>query len=410
MRKVREAAACYRRALQLKPDYAETHSNLGNALKGQGKLDEALSCCRRTLELKPEFARAHNNLGSVLEELGDLQGAEGFFRAALRHNFRSALAHYNLAALLGGKLPEADVVVQRQLLDEMGLRDKRRLLLHFGLDRVLDSRGEYLEAAEHLARGNAMELSEWRKRGQAGAHVPRDRRNGVRTVERGRVGCAARRSARNTRQAAAVVGPIAAGAPYCVPPVPIHVAESENVAALATTMSRLPGSALVESWWYPLKASVVLALVLSPPLRFKVLNPAARAAPGAMVWAALPACTRPATEPPAGPEASVPPLMLNLSPRMNPPPLALASFHVGGTRYTTIGRTGNSARPGVPRSRDRPRSCPCLRCRTSGSPRRRCDRQSRRPYYYSQTRPEVHSGLPGAFGPGGCGRGLYPTP
>ena len=39
-----EALACYRRALELKPDYAEAHSNLGIALKDQGKLEEAVAC------------------------------------------------------------------------------------------------------------------------------------------------------------------------------------------------------------------------------------------------------------------------------------------------------------------------------------------------------------------------------
>ena len=33
--------------------------NLGNAFYGQGKLDEAMACYRRALELKPDFAEAH---------------------------------------------------------------------------------------------------------------------------------------------------------------------------------------------------------------------------------------------------------------------------------------------------------------------------------------------------------------
>ena len=61
--KLDEAIACYRRALELKPDYAVAHNNLGNALKDQGKLDEAAACYRRALELKPDYAAAHNNLG-----------------------------------------------------------------------------------------------------------------------------------------------------------------------------------------------------------------------------------------------------------------------------------------------------------------------------------------------------------
>jgi tetratricopeptide (TPR) repeat protein len=164
--KLDEAIACYRRALELKPDFAEAHNNLGNALRKQGKFDEALAGYRQTLELKPDYAEAHTNLGDALEQIGDLQGAEDCFRAALRHNSRLASAHCQLAALLGSKLPQQDLAAQRRLLEEMELTDAERLLLHFGLAQVLDARGEYAEAAEHLDRANAMQLSEWRKCGQ----------------------------------------------------------------------------------------------------------------------------------------------------------------------------------------------------------------------------------------------------
>ena len=42
--KLDEAVACCRRALELKPDYAEGYSNLGGALKEQGKPDQAVAC------------------------------------------------------------------------------------------------------------------------------------------------------------------------------------------------------------------------------------------------------------------------------------------------------------------------------------------------------------------------------
>ena len=40
--KLEEAIEAYKKALSLKPDYAEAYSNMGNALKDQGKLDEAI--------------------------------------------------------------------------------------------------------------------------------------------------------------------------------------------------------------------------------------------------------------------------------------------------------------------------------------------------------------------------------
>ena len=164
--KLDEAVACCRRAIELKPDYTAAHISLGNALKDQGKPDEAVACYRRVIELKPDYAPAYNNLGIALEEMGDLQGAEDSFRAALRHDCRFAFGHYKLAELLGGKLSEEDLAAQRRLLEETGLADGQRSLLHFGLAKVLDARGEYARAARHADQGNALQQAEWRRHGQ----------------------------------------------------------------------------------------------------------------------------------------------------------------------------------------------------------------------------------------------------
>ena len=175
--RLHEAVACCRRALELKPDLVEAHNNLGNALNDQGKLEEAAACYRRALELNPGYVEAHGNLGSLLEEMGDLQAAEDSFRAAARCNNRFVYAHWGLAQLRGARLPDQDLAVQRRLLAETDLTDAHRLLLHFGLAYVFDARGEYEKAAEHLEQANALQLAEWRKRGQA--YDPQDHKSRI---------------------------------------------------------------------------------------------------------------------------------------------------------------------------------------------------------------------------------------
>ena len=76
-----EAIDCYRRALELKPDYADAHSNLGVLRGARGKLDEAVHCYRRALELKPDYAEAHNNLGNAFKDQGKLDEAVACYRA-----------------------------------------------------------------------------------------------------------------------------------------------------------------------------------------------------------------------------------------------------------------------------------------------------------------------------------------
>ena len=155
------------RAIGLIGNQAAFHNNLGEAYRALHRIPEAVACYSRAIELKPDYAEPHNNLGVAFKEQGKLDEAVACcLRAALRHNPQSAFAHCKLAELLGGKLPENDLAAQRRLLEETELTDAQRLLLHFGLAQVLDARGEYAEAAEHLARGNAMQLSECRRLGK----------------------------------------------------------------------------------------------------------------------------------------------------------------------------------------------------------------------------------------------------
>ena len=104
-----EAVACYRRAVELKPDFAEAHNNLGNALKDQGEFDEAIAGCRRALELKPDYAEAHNNLGVAFQGQGKLDEAVACYRRALELKPDYAEAHLNesLVSLLTGDFERA---------------------------------------------------------------------------------------------------------------------------------------------------------------------------------------------------------------------------------------------------------------------------------------------------------------
>ena len=46
-----EAAACFRRALELKPDYSAAHRELGKALEKLGRVPEAVEAYRRGKEV-----------------------------------------------------------------------------------------------------------------------------------------------------------------------------------------------------------------------------------------------------------------------------------------------------------------------------------------------------------------------
>lgn len=91
-----EAAASYRRALTLKPDFAEANCNLGVVLDEQGRLDEAAAQYRRALATRPDFIEANCNLGMVLAKQGRFDEAMDQYRRVLAVRPDFAEAHYNL--------------------------------------------------------------------------------------------------------------------------------------------------------------------------------------------------------------------------------------------------------------------------------------------------------------------------
>ena len=100
MGRLEEAEASYKKSIELKPDFAEAHSNLGVVLYGLGKLDEAEASLRQAIALKPDYAEAHSNLGLMLQELGRLGEAIASLNKAIALKSDYVEAHHNLGVTL----------------------------------------------------------------------------------------------------------------------------------------------------------------------------------------------------------------------------------------------------------------------------------------------------------------------
>ena len=99
-RRVDEAIAQYRKALEIEPGHAGAHTNLGNALAGRGELDEAMAHYRKALEIEPDHVEAHNDLGNALSNHGEVEAAIAHYRMALAIKADFVEAHNNLGTAL----------------------------------------------------------------------------------------------------------------------------------------------------------------------------------------------------------------------------------------------------------------------------------------------------------------------
>jgi tetratricopeptide (TPR) repeat protein/serine/threonine protein kinase len=95
------AIAAFREVIRLKPDLPNAHFCLGNALRGEGKLDDAVAAYRDAIRLKPDYPMAHLCLGMLLQEhKRDYEGAIATLREAIRFSPADANTRNNLAWLL----------------------------------------------------------------------------------------------------------------------------------------------------------------------------------------------------------------------------------------------------------------------------------------------------------------------
>ncbi len=94
------AAAAHRRAIAANPNFAEAHSNLGNALHALRRFEESIAAYHRAIEINPNYADGWANLGTTLHHSGSFEEGISALRRAIALAPHHANAHSGLGILL----------------------------------------------------------------------------------------------------------------------------------------------------------------------------------------------------------------------------------------------------------------------------------------------------------------------
>ena len=128
-----EAAATYRKALELDPYLVAALINLANIHYSRDELAEAEALYERAIGLESDFFEAHFNLGNIYHDLGRFPEAQACYREALRLNPFYADAHFYLAVTF----------------EKMGLSQDARS--HWRAYQQLAPHGEWVELAKEFS-------------------------------------------------------------------------------------------------------------------------------------------------------------------------------------------------------------------------------------------------------------------
>jgi tetratricopeptide (TPR) repeat protein len=148
----RQALALIERAIAASGQVSAFHASRGSVLLSLGRAEEAARSLRQALSLEPNSAEAHNVLGNAMLALGDGAAAiERYRRAlALRSDYPEALNNLGSALRAMGRPEEAET----ELAKAIALRPNyASALANLGL--VLQERARYGEALEMYDRAIA---------------------------------------------------------------------------------------------------------------------------------------------------------------------------------------------------------------------------------------------------------------
>jgi len=109
-----QALATYQKAIQLSPDDANLHNNLGTVYAGLGKLPEAQTEFYKAAQLDPAgAARYYFNVGAIMYNAGKMDEAAQAFKKVIEGDPKNAQAYYLEGQALMGKVtmtPDGKVV------------------------------------------------------------------------------------------------------------------------------------------------------------------------------------------------------------------------------------------------------------------------------------------------------------
>lgn len=128
-----EAAATYRKALELDPYLVAALINLANIHYSRDELIEAQALYEQAIGIEPDYFEAHFNLGNIHHDLGRYPEAQACYREALRLNPAYADAHFYLAVTF----------------EKLGMSHEARP--HWSAYRQLAPKGEWVELAKEFS-------------------------------------------------------------------------------------------------------------------------------------------------------------------------------------------------------------------------------------------------------------------
>jgi len=149
-----KASECFKKATELRPDWAEGWAGLGTMQTRSSLHEEGIMSYKKSLSLKIKQPRVHLSLGHVYKTTGSQENSINSYKEAIYHDEDFGEAYWSLANLKTYKFnsDELDEMEYRLSLKELPERERVHFL--FSLGKGYEDIGEYEKSFEFYKQGN----------------------------------------------------------------------------------------------------------------------------------------------------------------------------------------------------------------------------------------------------------------
>ena len=150
--KIDKAIECYKKGLEIDPNYAMIYNNLGSiffSFPSHKNIKKSEELYKKSILLDKKIAEPHNNLGNLYKSLNRFEEAIKYFNKAIEINPKLSFVHHNLATtyITTGKFDEATHHFEAAIKISPNF-----ILAHRGLSRVT----KYNKETKHLKELNRL--------------------------------------------------------------------------------------------------------------------------------------------------------------------------------------------------------------------------------------------------------------
>ena len=144
-----EAKENFKKAIEIKPDYADVHYNLGNIFVELDLFESAIESFHNVINIDSKYGQAYYNLGVSYYEIGQFYDAIESFQSALKLDPKNIDILLNLGNSLRELNQNIDAIYQYEKIIEI---DKDNYLTYNNLATIYRSLNQIEKAIEHYKK------------------------------------------------------------------------------------------------------------------------------------------------------------------------------------------------------------------------------------------------------------------